>query len=574
MDSPLSNPDFLRTSNLTSNLQFLDENSTARYEPTEEEIYNYAEWLGMSLPEDERFLYLAKQGLSESLPPEWKACEGKNGEIYYFNTETKEKSEEHPSDKRIFELFLKEKVAYEVSKVTEGKCEEAIRSPEAQTLKELIEKRNALKEEHQKLKEKQEKQKSEALEKELESMKKMIYQEEETKYLRKLEELKAAALTSIENEKAEESSRMKHKQEELRRQLDAEYDELPDLNDYEASLVNDYNKRVADLEAEHQEKKNSLIEQFKYEQNAKMEQMAQDYIRKKEKKLKKLEEKYEQEKKEAEKRRKEAEKEKSQRAESLKKDIEALTKLYEEKIAQKNSIKQAKIDQLMELEKILGSMNSTPEAKKIEELNQKGVSLEMALKSEEEMLERLTQEHEELLAQEETASRSLESARREYHLSLERVLVKLVSVIQNKEAAERTAGIPALLATLGKKLGGTGTFDATLNRTTGLISTIDQSLRNYQTLDNSTLHGGNYTQTQPSANGAYGNHNTSSFLQTMGNANHIMSQGSSVTETYKSRTQSLSRDPLKQMNGEAQQLLGASSGQYSRQKGQGQKFKS
>jgi len=33
------------------------------YEPTQEEVEEYAKWLGMQLPEDEELLYIAREGV-------------------------------------------------------------------------------------------------------------------------------------------------------------------------------------------------------------------------------------------------------------------------------------------------------------------------------------------------------------------------------------------------------------------------------------------------------------------------------------------------------------------------------
>jgi len=82
-------------------------------DPTEEEIFEYAEYLGMELPEDEEFLYIAREAMKAPLPEEWKPCrrakDGENGEVYYRNFQTNQVSTEHPCYGYYRNLFAKEK---------------------------------------------------------------------------------------------------------------------------------------------------------------------------------------------------------------------------------------------------------------------------------------------------------------------------------------------------------------------------------------------------------------------------------------------------------------------------------
>jgi len=39
----------------------------------------------MNLKEDQKYIFLAKEGIKASLPEHWKPCQTRNGEIYYFN---------------------------------------------------------------------------------------------------------------------------------------------------------------------------------------------------------------------------------------------------------------------------------------------------------------------------------------------------------------------------------------------------------------------------------------------------------------------------------------------------------
>ncbi|CAC9504960.1 conserved hypothetical protein [Leishmania infantum JPCM5] len=89
--------------------QVLDDHIDANYEPTEEEVLEFADWIGMKLPQDSEFLWLAREGLKTPLPKEWKPCSTNDGEIYYFNFKTGESSWDHPMDSIFRQRFEQEK---------------------------------------------------------------------------------------------------------------------------------------------------------------------------------------------------------------------------------------------------------------------------------------------------------------------------------------------------------------------------------------------------------------------------------------------------------------------------------
>ena len=78
--------------------EFLEENLDESHVPTSDEIEDYAKFLGMDLQSDSHLLYIAKEGLKAPLPSPWKPCKDRQGEIWYYNNETKEKQKEHPCD--------------------------------------------------------------------------------------------------------------------------------------------------------------------------------------------------------------------------------------------------------------------------------------------------------------------------------------------------------------------------------------------------------------------------------------------------------------------------------------------
>lgn len=84
---------------------FVDED----YEPTDEEVREFAEFIGMKLPEDEEFLYIARNALKTPLPKEWKPCEADGDNIFYFNFKTGESTWDHPMDELAQRTFENEK---------------------------------------------------------------------------------------------------------------------------------------------------------------------------------------------------------------------------------------------------------------------------------------------------------------------------------------------------------------------------------------------------------------------------------------------------------------------------------
>ncbi|KAL7751732.1 hypothetical protein RI367_002731 [Sorochytrium milnesiophthora] len=79
------------------------------YEPTEEEIQEYAEFLGLDVENESALLWIAREGLKAPLPPAWKPCQTDKGEVYYYNFDTKESIWDHPCDDYYKKLYEKEK---------------------------------------------------------------------------------------------------------------------------------------------------------------------------------------------------------------------------------------------------------------------------------------------------------------------------------------------------------------------------------------------------------------------------------------------------------------------------------
>mmetsp|Transcript_35125 Transcript_35125/g.80415 ORF Transcript_35125/g.80415 Transcript_35125/m.80415 type:complete len:531 (+) Transcript_35125:48-1640(+) len=91
------------------------------YEPTEQELKEYADWLGMDLEEDKDLLWIARRGLKAPLPHPWKPCQTQeDGEIFYFNFETGESVWDHPCDDYHRNLYERERAKKRGEAVDEG----------------------------------------------------------------------------------------------------------------------------------------------------------------------------------------------------------------------------------------------------------------------------------------------------------------------------------------------------------------------------------------------------------------------------------------------------------------------
>ena len=87
----------------------LEEKIDENYEPTEEEILEYAGWLGMNLEKEKDLFWIASEGLKKPLPEDWKPCKSPEGHIYYFNFSTGESVWDHPCDDYYRKLYQDEK---------------------------------------------------------------------------------------------------------------------------------------------------------------------------------------------------------------------------------------------------------------------------------------------------------------------------------------------------------------------------------------------------------------------------------------------------------------------------------
>jgi hypothetical protein len=99
----------------------LDEVVDADYEPSQQEINEYAEWLGMDLMQDEELRWIASEGLKAPLPPAWKPCQSSDGDIFYFNFETGESVWDHPCDEHYRRVYRRARAPVRVITISGSK---------------------------------------------------------------------------------------------------------------------------------------------------------------------------------------------------------------------------------------------------------------------------------------------------------------------------------------------------------------------------------------------------------------------------------------------------------------------
>jgi len=89
--------------------EILEEELDEDYDPSPEEVEEYAKYLGMDMQHDTKLFYIAKEGLKAPLPGPWKPCKSPGGQIYYYNFESKELQKDHPCDDYYRKYFINEK---------------------------------------------------------------------------------------------------------------------------------------------------------------------------------------------------------------------------------------------------------------------------------------------------------------------------------------------------------------------------------------------------------------------------------------------------------------------------------
>jgi centrosomal protein CEP164 len=102
----------------------LEEELPENYEPTEDEILEYASWLGMDVDQEKELFWIAREGLKAPLPEHWKPCKTNEGEIYYFNFATGDSVWDHPCDAYYKNLYADEKKKFQDGKKSSAAAKE------------------------------------------------------------------------------------------------------------------------------------------------------------------------------------------------------------------------------------------------------------------------------------------------------------------------------------------------------------------------------------------------------------------------------------------------------------------
>ena len=86
-----------------------DQMEDDEYDPSEQEIIEYCEWLGMDPQKEKALTWIAREALKAPLPECWKICYTEEREVYYFNMRSGESIWDHPMDAYYKSLFRQEK---------------------------------------------------------------------------------------------------------------------------------------------------------------------------------------------------------------------------------------------------------------------------------------------------------------------------------------------------------------------------------------------------------------------------------------------------------------------------------
>lgn len=92
--------------------------------PGDDEVLDFAEYLGIDLEKEADLLWIAKEGVVAPVPAPWKACTENGDDVFYFNFETGESIWDHPADERYRQL-LEEKRKEKAATISDSTKKEA-----------------------------------------------------------------------------------------------------------------------------------------------------------------------------------------------------------------------------------------------------------------------------------------------------------------------------------------------------------------------------------------------------------------------------------------------------------------
>ncbi|KAM7086708.1 centrosomal protein of 164 kDa isoform 7-T9 [Molossus nigricans] len=87
----------------------LEEDYDETYIPSEEDIVEFAQKIGIDPTKEPELMWLAREGIVAPLPVQWKPCQDITGDIYYFNFANGQSMWDHPCDEHYRNLVTQER---------------------------------------------------------------------------------------------------------------------------------------------------------------------------------------------------------------------------------------------------------------------------------------------------------------------------------------------------------------------------------------------------------------------------------------------------------------------------------
>mmetsp|Transcript_45367 Transcript_45367/g.125907 ORF Transcript_45367/g.125907 Transcript_45367/m.125907 type:complete len:616 (+) Transcript_45367:1-1848(+) len=88
------------------------ENENEHREPSEEEVCEYADYLGIDLKNEPHLRWIACEGVVAPVPPPWKACSLNGDDVFFFNFDTQESLWDHPCDEKYRRMTVEYRQKY------------------------------------------------------------------------------------------------------------------------------------------------------------------------------------------------------------------------------------------------------------------------------------------------------------------------------------------------------------------------------------------------------------------------------------------------------------------------------
>ncbi|KAM6238345.1 centrosomal protein of 164 kDa-like [Porphyrio hochstetteri] len=93
----------------TNNQLILEEDCDETDIPTEQEVWDFAQGIGIDPEKEPELLWLAREGIIAPLLPKWKPCQEVTGEIYFFNFANGQSMWDHPCDSHYKERVIQQR---------------------------------------------------------------------------------------------------------------------------------------------------------------------------------------------------------------------------------------------------------------------------------------------------------------------------------------------------------------------------------------------------------------------------------------------------------------------------------